>query len=549
MTTLAKLVVKLITDVSEFEAGMKNAAKKLDQIGQKMTQVGDNLTRGVTLPLVAAGTAAVKFASDLDETRNKSAVVFGSMAEDVKAMGETASSAMGMSERAALDFASTYGSILKNMGMSEQQTAEMSMSLTQLTADYASFHNLNPGEAFEKIKAGLVGSSEPLLSLGKDMRVAALEAYATANGIGEVGRELTSAELAQARFGLLMSQSTDELGDFSRTSDGLANSTRTLTAQLENMGASFGQVLIPTAISFMQALIPILQGFNDLPAPVKTSIVNFLMLAAALGPVLSAGGRVISMVAGVKGAFAAGGAITKIAPWLTGTLVPAIAAVSLPVWGLIAAIGALVFVIVKFGADAWNTVTMIVAIFATLGQQAGASLQMLGQIIQVTFQNAVRWIRGRVMEWYNAGRNLMAGLVNGVKSFGQSLINSVVGVVRNAIQAAKNLLGIHSDSKVTYKMGGNMMGGWAKGILAGSKIVEQAMGSVAISAPAVAAQYAPTGGEAFGASMAAQQMTSGATRAAPTVYVTVTGEMSETAKAKLKQDMLELFADVLKETL
>ena len=42
MSTLAKLVVKLITDVSEFDAGMKNAAKKLDKIGTSMAKTGRN---------------------------------------------------------------------------------------------------------------------------------------------------------------------------------------------------------------------------------------------------------------------------------------------------------------------------------------------------------------------------------------------------------------------------------------------------------------------------------------------------------------------------
>lgn len=60
MTTLARLVVKLVTDVSEFEAGMKNATKKLDTIGKEISGIGDKLTVGMTLPLVAVG-VGIKF--------------------------------------------------------------------------------------------------------------------------------------------------------------------------------------------------------------------------------------------------------------------------------------------------------------------------------------------------------------------------------------------------------------------------------------------------------------------------------------------------------
>src|SRR5665648_812778 len=117
MATLAKLVVKLITDVTEFSKGMDTAVQKYAKIGKSMQSIGDSMTKGVTLPLLAAGTAAVKFASDLSETRNKTATVFGDMSDQVMEMGKNSAKAMGMSENASLGFASTFGAIEKNMGL------------------------------------------------------------------------------------------------------------------------------------------------------------------------------------------------------------------------------------------------------------------------------------------------------------------------------------------------------------------------------------------------------------------------------------------------
>lgn len=478
MATLATLVVKLITDVTEFSTGLDKAAKKLTTSGKDMSALGDKLTRGVTAPIVAAGMAAVKFASDLDESRNKAAMVFGSMADDVKRMGATANQTLGMSENAALSYASTYGSILKNMGMTEQQTAGMSNKLVQLTADYASFHNLKPEETFEKIKSGLVGASIPLISLGKDLRVGAVEAYAMANGIGETGKALNTQELALARYGLLLSQSTDELGDFERTSGGMANTLRRLSATMEDTLAKFGEVILPLATDFLNALIPILQFFNELPTPVKQTSVQVLALAAALGPVLSIAGRGISAAGTIAGAFGAKGALAGAGAWIMGTLIPAIggigtaaggagaaiAGIAATVLPLVVAIGVLALVIKLFGKEAWGTVKMLGGIIDALVKITIARVQGLAPAVGKAIGDALRWVVGRAGDFYRAGQNLIAGLINGVVSFGSKLIEYIVRILQYSIDAVKNLLGIHSRSTVFADLGKNMMLGLETGV-------------------------------------------------------------------------------------
>jgi hypothetical protein len=63
---LAELVVKLIGDTSEFESSMTGAGTSLQRVGDQMTSVGGGLTAGLTLPLAAAGTAAVLMANDFN---------------------------------------------------------------------------------------------------------------------------------------------------------------------------------------------------------------------------------------------------------------------------------------------------------------------------------------------------------------------------------------------------------------------------------------------------------------------------------------------------
>jgi hypothetical protein len=78
-----------------------------------------------------------------------------------------------------------------------------------------------------------------------------------ANGIGEVGRELTETEKVQARYGLLLQSTEKTAGDFANTSSGMANSQRILQASFANLTAEIGSSLTPVVATLFQALEPI----------------------------------------------------------------------------------------------------------------------------------------------------------------------------------------------------------------------------------------------------------------------------------------------------
>lgn len=70
-------------------------------------------------------------------------------------------------------------------------------------------------------------------------------------------------------------------------------------------------------------------------------------------------------------------------------------------------------------------------------------------------------ISGRVV---SIGRNIVQGIANGIAGAAGVVVNKLTGVVGGAINAAKNLLGIHSPSRVFRKMFGYVMEGAALGI-------------------------------------------------------------------------------------
>ena len=203
--------------------------------------------------VIEFGKAAVGVASDLNEVQNVVDTTFGSGASKINEWAKNAAEAFGESELQAKQFTSTLGAMSKSMGVAQAPMEEMSMSLAGLAGDMASFYNLDPTEAFEKLRSGISGETEPLKQLGINMSVVNLEAFAMANGITKSYQEMAQAEQATLRYQYIMSATADAQGDFAETSDSFANQQRILKLELESLAAEIGQDLLPIALELVEA--------------------------------------------------------------------------------------------------------------------------------------------------------------------------------------------------------------------------------------------------------------------------------------------------------
>ena len=202
----------------------------------------------VTKKVIEFGKAAVGVASDLNEVQNVVDTTFGTEgAIRVNEWARNAAEAFGESELQAKQFTSTLGAMFKSMGVGQADMEEMSMSLAGLAGDMASFYNLDPTEAFEKLRSGISGETEPLKQLGINMSVVNLEAFAMSEGITKSYQEMTQAEQATLRYQYIMSATADAQGDFADTSDSLANQQRILQLEVQTLAAEIGQDLMPIA--------------------------------------------------------------------------------------------------------------------------------------------------------------------------------------------------------------------------------------------------------------------------------------------------------------
>lgn len=199
-------------------------------------------------------TESVGLASDLQEVQNVVDVTFGNDAKTIETWSKKANKQFGLTELQAKKYTSTLGAMMKSSGLTGKAVTSMSTDLAGLAADMASFYNLDFETAFEKIRSGISGETEPLKQLGINMSVANLEAYALSQGITKSYESMTQAEQVTLRYNYLMQATADAQGDFARTSDSLANSQRILSTNIETLKANLGEMLLPVINDAVNAL-------------------------------------------------------------------------------------------------------------------------------------------------------------------------------------------------------------------------------------------------------------------------------------------------------
>lgn len=255
-------------ELQKVQQQTKKATSAVEKQTEKIKSAFGKIGKAVAVAfsvtaLISFGKSCIELGSDLAEVQNVVDVTFGAMSETINHFARDALEQFGLSETSAKKYTSTLGAMLKSMGIATDQAAEMSMEMAGLAADMASFYNLDTDVAFEKIRSGISGETEPLKQLGINLSVANLEAYALSQGMTKAYNSMSQQEQAILRYNYLLSVTADAQGDFARTSDGWANQVRILTERFNALKAAIGQGLIAV-------LTPVIRVLNQLLAKILT---------------------------------------------------------------------------------------------------------------------------------------------------------------------------------------------------------------------------------------------------------------------------------------
>ena len=259
-STALQQMRQLTNDIQHETQQWDDAAEEsTENIGKSFTSMLKKIGSAIAAAkigqtLLNIGKEAINLASDLEEVQNVVDVTFGSDANQIEVWAKDAASAFGLTEIQAKRFTSTLGAMMKSSGLAGAEVTQMSTDLAGLAADMASFYNLDFEEAFNKIRSGISGETEPLKQLGINMSVANLNAFALKQGLEKTFDQMSQGEQIMLRYQYMMEVTSDAQGDFARTSDGYANSLRQVETNITSLKTNIGKYLLPAVNDVVNAI-------------------------------------------------------------------------------------------------------------------------------------------------------------------------------------------------------------------------------------------------------------------------------------------------------
>lgn len=236
---------------------------------------------------------AVNLASDLTEVQNVVDTTFGAMTGKVEEYAKKSIETLGMSELSFKTYASQFQAMGSAMGIGTSQIAkandflqkttdgyvgasdslaDVSLNLTKLAGDMASFYNKDQAEVAEDLRSIFTGMVVPLRQYGLDLTQATLKEWAMKNGMDADIESMSQAEKTMLRYQYVLANTTAAQGDFSRTADTWANQVRMLQENFKRLGAVIGQPIINALKPMVKALNAALMAVTQFAEKVSAAL-------------------------------------------------------------------------------------------------------------------------------------------------------------------------------------------------------------------------------------------------------------------------------------
>lgn len=486
-----------------------------NRFGKKLGGIGKSIGAATMVGLAGAGAAAGAFltsaiggASDLAETLSKSNTIFGDQGKAMEMWASGAAKAFGQTKQGALDAAATFGNLFVQLGTGSGEAAKMSQEMVVLASDFASFSNAAPTEVIDAMTAAFRGEYDSVQRFVPTINAASVELKALEMGLATSTKELTEQDKVLATQALLMAGAGAAAGDFARTSDGLANRQRILSAQFSDMKDRIGTALLPVVLKLMEGFMgmgaivdPLVAGFNVLTGVLGNPVFQVVagIIAAALVPAMimlgvQAAATGVAVVASytVMAARAIAGTVTSVAQmaiqgakwvWMGITALASAAQVA-AAW--LIALGPIALVVVAVIAAAVLIVKNWDWIKETVGNVVGAVVGFISRLIGAVVNFVQEWgvlLLGPIGAMWKF-RDEISGVVSAVIGFFGRLASAVIEKAGDLISTVAGIPGrilgaLGNVGALLWNAGWEIISGLGRGIMAGVQKVYDFVSGIA----------------------------------------------------------------------
>lgn len=202
---------------------------------------------------------AIDISSSLTEVENVVRQTFGQYESLINNFAKTSIEKFGMSELSAKQFASRFQAMGTALDIPQGQMAKMSIRLTELAGDMASFYDVSQEDIAKSLQSVFSGTTAPMRRYGIDLTQATLKEWALKQGLDANISSMTQAQKAMLRYQYVLAHTTNITGDFARTADTWHNQITMLKENFKALGAVVGSGLINAFKPFIKVLNAVLQ--------------------------------------------------------------------------------------------------------------------------------------------------------------------------------------------------------------------------------------------------------------------------------------------------
>jgi hypothetical protein len=409
-----RVSVKVGANITEAQREFNKLSRSMKRLGRDMSDWGRTLTTRMTLPLVGLGATFVKVASDAEETNSKFRAVFKDQANEVEQWAKTYAREVGRSVHENKAFLASIQDTLVPLGMARDRAAEMSKTVVELATDLGSFNNLPTEQVIMDVQSAIVGNTETLRKYGVVANQAQIEQEALTSGLVKTKEEITPLVKAQAILQLAIKGTTDAQGDARRTSGQFANQMRALKAASKDLAADLGQELMPVAQDLVKWLRSGVDWFSDLSDETQKTILKMAGFAAAIGPVLLVGGKLVGTLSKIVKAF--------------GPVIAAANLSKLQFLSVAGAIGALLYMLHDFYTQSERVQKQIRKTYSVLGTGGGLSQDIQDHVegfYEDPWEGAEQKSKDAIDEIRKEGEKLAEDLAEEFGKIGDSLAGGI----------------------------------------------------------------------------------------------------------------------------
>lgn len=245
-------IVSFFSRIKNGFSSQRKLSSGFGGIASKLTKlvIGVNAAKGAFNGLKSA----MDYSSNLTEVQNVVDVGFGKYKSKIEDLAKTSIQDYGMSELTAKQIAGRFQAMGTAVGFSQKKMSGMSVELTKLSADMASFYNEDQEKVAKSLQSVFTGTTMPLRKYGIDLTQATLQEWAHKQGIDANIKSMSQAEKTMLRYQYVISQTGAAQGDFARTSNTWANQTRMLKQNFQQLGSTIGQIAINAFKPFVKAM-------------------------------------------------------------------------------------------------------------------------------------------------------------------------------------------------------------------------------------------------------------------------------------------------------